>query len=64
MTEYGAKRNTKRCPTHPGGLMREVILPAMNATFAPFRGYQAFRWTISFAFGKPLLIDQGGMLGS
>lgn len=25
MTEYAAKRNPNRCPTHPGELLREVI---------------------------------------
>lgn len=28
MTEYTAKRNANRCPTHPGELLREDILPA------------------------------------
>jgi len=26
MTEYAAKRNPKRCPTHPGVLLREIIV--------------------------------------
>ena len=26
--EYSAKRNPKRCPSHPGALLREVIVPA------------------------------------
>jgi antitoxin HigA-1 len=30
MTEYTAKRNPNRCPTHPGALLREDILPAIN----------------------------------
>ena len=30
MTEYAAKRNPKRCPTHPGELLREDILPALH----------------------------------
>lgn len=25
---YAAKRNPKRCPTHPGALLREDIIPA------------------------------------
>jgi addiction module HigA family antidote len=28
MTEYVAKRNPHRCPTHPGELLREGVLPA------------------------------------
>ena len=27
MAEYTAKRDPKRCPTHPGALLREVIPP-------------------------------------
>ncbi len=30
MAEFIAKRNTNRCPTHPGALLREDILPAIN----------------------------------
>ncbi|MGB8602358.1 MAG: HigA family addiction module antitoxin [Rhizomicrobium sp.] len=30
MTEYTAKRNSDRCPTHPGALLREDILPALG----------------------------------
>ena len=32
MTEYAAKRNPARCPTHPGALLREDILPALGMT--------------------------------
>jgi addiction module HigA family antidote len=32
MTEYAAKRNPNRCPTHPGALLREDILPAIKMT--------------------------------
>lgn len=28
MTDHAAKRNPRRCPTHPGELLREDILPA------------------------------------
>ena len=28
MTEYPAVRNPNRCPTHPGELLREVVIPA------------------------------------
>jgi antitoxin HigA-1 len=28
MTEYTAKRNPHRCPTHPGAVLREDMLPA------------------------------------
>jgi antitoxin HigA-1 len=30
MPEYAAKRNPRRCPTHPGELLREDILPAIS----------------------------------
>ena len=30
MSEIIAKRNPKRCPTHPGALLREDILPALK----------------------------------
>jgi antitoxin HigA-1 len=32
MTEYAAKRNPDRCPTHPGELLREVVIPATGKT--------------------------------
>ena len=32
MREIAAKRNPKRCPTHPGELLREVIIPATGRT--------------------------------
>jgi antitoxin HigA-1 len=28
MTEYTAKPNPKRCPTHPGAVLREDMVPA------------------------------------
>ncbi|MBN9533571.1 MAG: HigA family addiction module antidote protein [Alphaproteobacteria bacterium] len=30
MSEYIAKRNPNRCPTHPGELLREDVLPAVR----------------------------------
>jgi len=30
MADYAAKRNLKRCPTHPGELLRDDILPAIE----------------------------------
>jgi addiction module HigA family antidote len=30
MPEYIAKRNRSRCPTHPGELLRDEILPAVG----------------------------------
>ncbi len=30
MVAYPASRNLRRCPTHPGVLLRETILPAVN----------------------------------
>src|SRR5882757_10227844 len=30
MTEHVAKRNPNRCPAHPGELLRDAILPALN----------------------------------
>ena len=32
MTEYAAKRNANRCPTHPGALLRDDILPTLRMT--------------------------------
>lgn len=32
MTEYKAKRNLDRCPTHPGELLRDEIIPATGKT--------------------------------
>jgi antitoxin HigA-1 len=32
MTEYAAKRNLKRCPSHPGTLLADVIIPATGRT--------------------------------
>jgi antitoxin HigA-1 len=32
MADYIAKRNPNRCPTHPGALLREDILPALRMT--------------------------------
>lgn len=32
MVEYAAKRNPNRCPTHPGELLRETVLPAVDLT--------------------------------
>jgi addiction module HigA family antidote len=31
---YGAKRNLNRCPTHPGALLREDVIPATGKTKA------------------------------
>jgi antitoxin HigA-1 len=30
MAEYVAKRNPNRCPTHPGELLRDTVLPAVD----------------------------------
>jgi antitoxin HigA-1 len=32
MVEYAAKRNSARCPSHPGALLREVVIPATGRT--------------------------------
>ncbi len=32
MAEYPARRDPKRCPTHPGELLREDVLPAVDLT--------------------------------
>jgi addiction module HigA family antidote len=34
MVEYAAKRDPNRCPTHPGALLRDDILPALNMSKA------------------------------
>ncbi len=31
---HGAKRNSDRCPTHPGALLREDVIPATGKTKA------------------------------
>lgn len=36
MAEYAAKRNPNRCPSHPGALLREELLPAINMTKVAF----------------------------
>src|SRR3954469_23051497 len=35
---YAAKRNKSRCPTHPGALLREDIIPATGRTKAEIAG--------------------------
>src|SRR6187551_3984091 len=35
---YAAKRNKNRCPTHPGALLREEIIPATGRTKAEIAG--------------------------
>jgi antitoxin HigA-1 len=32
MVEYLAKRNQNRCPSHPGVLLRDVLIPATGRT--------------------------------
>src|SRR5271155_2921926 len=32
IVEYTAKRNRNRCPTHPGELLREDVIPATGKT--------------------------------
>jgi addiction module HigA family antidote len=32
MREYKAKRNPNRCPSHPGALLREDVIPATGKT--------------------------------
>jgi addiction module HigA family antidote len=32
MVEYAAKRSLTRCPTHPGELLRDTALPAVDLT--------------------------------
>ena len=32
MAEYVAKRDRNRCPTHPGELLREDVIPATGKT--------------------------------
>ena len=35
---YAAKRNPNRCPTHPGALLREDIVPAVGRSVAEIAG--------------------------
>lgn len=32
MVEYLAKRNLNRCPSHPGALLRDVVIPSTGRT--------------------------------
>lgn len=32
MAEYIAKQNPNRCPSHPGALLRDVVIPATGKT--------------------------------
>ena len=32
MAEYAAKRSATRCPTHPGSILREDVIPATRRT--------------------------------
>ncbi len=38
MAEYAAKRNPNRCPTHPGELLREEVIPATGKTKTEIAG--------------------------
>ena len=38
MADIAAKRNPNRCPTHPGALLREDILPALNMSKSAIAG--------------------------
>ena len=39
---YAAKRNKNRCPTHPGALLRDDIIPATGRTKAEIAVYWEF----------------------
>lgn len=32
MAEYSAKRNTDRCPAHPGEILRDDVLPSLGVS--------------------------------
>jgi addiction module HigA family antidote len=38
MTAYAAKRDPSRCPSHPGALLREVVIPATGRSKAEIAG--------------------------
>jgi antitoxin HigA-1 len=38
MTGYAAKRNPARCPSHPGALLRDVVIPATGRTKVEISG--------------------------
>ena len=38
MAEHAAKRNPLRCPTHPGALLREDVLPAVKRSKTEIAG--------------------------
>jgi addiction module HigA family antidote len=47
MTEYTARRNANREPTHPGAILREDVLPALGMNVAEAaRGLHVSRQTL------------------
>ena len=36
MVEYAAKRSAARCPAHPGAILRDTVLPAVNVSKSEF----------------------------
>ncbi|MFN0194196.1 MAG: HigA family addiction module antitoxin [Aestuariivirga sp.] len=38
MAEYPAKRNPARCPSHPGALLSDVVIPATGRTKVEIAG--------------------------
>lgn len=36
MVEYAARRSTARCPTHPGAILRDTVLPTVAVSKSEF----------------------------
>jgi hypothetical protein len=47
---HTAKRNSARCPTHPGAFLREDVIPATGRTKAELHRFSASLANISAIF--------------
>jgi antitoxin HigA-1 len=66
MTEYAAKRNPDRCPTHPGELLRFDVLPAVGmgkAEIADALGISRQHLHDILTEKKPVSVDIAARLG-
>lgn len=67
MAEYAACRNPDRCPTHPGALLRDDVLPALGVSVteaarrinAPIRFAPVPRFDVGLDEG--LMLDGQGL---
>lgn len=64
---YAAKRNPNRCPTHPGALLREDIIPAVGhsvSEIAKLLGISRQHLYAIMAEKKPVTPDVAVLLGT